>query len=54
MENVEIVRLLAQLNVDPFVRDRNFDLTALDYAVGKGLLICLITFVALIFSRLTP
>ena len=44
MENVQIVRLLAQLNVDPFVRDRNFDLTALDYAVGKGL--SLITFVA--------
>ena len=37
VENLEIVRLLAQLNVDPFVRDRHFDLTALDYAVGSRL-----------------
>ena len=37
VENVDIVTLLAQLNVDPTVRDRHFDLTALDYAVGSRL-----------------
>lgn len=34
-ENVPVVELLTQLNMDPLVRDTQYDFTALDYAVGQ-------------------